>query len=176
MSPTDLAALRAAIEQSEYLRGRLRRRMRRAQLAAVRCAAEGRPERARVWWRRLLDANMTRRRLTNFEIVRSASRFLAAIMANVADGYRREQMRRDELAEARAAESVPGTGRAAGKHRHKFDAAGVCQCGKAKSAAGRKPAAADVPPPVDPRQQPFKPIGTADNFADGGMGSSGMKR
>jgi hypothetical protein len=100
----------------------------------------------------------------------------AAIMANVADGFRREQMRRDELAEARAAESVPGTGRAAGKHRHKFDAAGVCQCGKAKSAAGRKPAAADVPPPVDPRQQPFKPIGTADNFADGGMGSSGMKR
>ena len=101
----------------------------------------------------------------------------AAIMANVADGYRREQMRRDELAEARAAESMPGTGRAAGKHRHKFDAAGVCRCGKAKSAAGRKPAAAaDAPPPVDPRQQPFKPIGTADNFTDGGMGSSGMKR
>jgi Lhr-like helicase len=77
MSPMDLAALRAAIDRSEYLRARLRRRMRRAQLAAVRCGAEGKPERARVWWARLLAANLTRRRLTNFEIIRCAQRSLA---------------------------------------------------------------------------------------------------
>jgi hypothetical protein len=64
-------------------------------------------------------------------------------------------------------------------HRHRFEN-GVCVvagCGKAKSPNGRKPAAAaDAPPPVDPRQQPFKPIGNPDAYADGSQGSSGVVR
>jgi len=79
----------------------------------------------------------------------------------------------------------PRAPRAAGdEHRHKFNAAGVCEvvpkgasapCGKVKSNRGPKPAA-DAPPPVDPRQTTHPATGinpaAADRFANGGQGST----
>jgi hypothetical protein len=68
-------------------------------------------------------------------------------------------------------------------HRHKFDAVGVCvTCGKVKSKNGRKPGGvvAAEAPPVDTRTLPLPtaPLGgaAADRFADGGLGSSGVRR
>jgi hypothetical protein len=65
-------------------------------------------------------------------------------------------------------------------HRHRFNAAGVCEvCGKPRAANGRKPAAAAGAPPPDTRTVPipFKPnLEAADRHADGGLGSSGMRR
>ena len=79
--------------------------------------------------------------------------------------------------------------REAGDHRHKFDANGFCTtCGKAKSANGRKPAGAPAleAPPADTRTTPLpipplpaaRPLGdaAADRFADGGQGSSMVRR
>ncbi len=71
-------------------------------------------------------------------------------------------------------------------HRHSFDDAGICtKCGKVKSANGRKPNAAPVAElsglPTDTRtlQLPAaKLVGdaAADRFADGGQGSSMVRR
>lgn len=77
----------------------------------------------------------------------------------------------------------PARARRTGEHRHTFDAAGVCAkpgCGKQKSARGRKAADEGAPaaPPADTRTLPLRPVGdaAADRYADGGLGSSGMRR
>lgn len=70
-------------------------------------------------------------------------------------------------------------------HRHRFKATSngvqICEvCGKEKGAGGRpRAAAADEAPPPDTRTAPlpFKPNPeAADRHADGGLGSSGMRR
>src|SRR6185437_2741258 len=68
-------------------------------------------------------------------------------------------------------------------HRHKFNepkdgSTPACTlCGKLKGAGGRKPAAADAAPPIDTRTR-LLPLGdaVADKYADGGHGSSGVRR
>lgn len=83
---------------------------------------------------------------------------------------------------------APARAKPRGEHRHKFGPDNICAvpgCGKAKSANGRKPAASSGAVTgeafVDTRTLPLpaaRLVGdaAADGFADGGQGSSGVRR
>src|SRR6185437_94164 len=107
-------------------------------------------------------------------MLRGAHRALV-LACNMLDG-----LAADMEKSSRPAPDVPP---ATAAHRHKFDkpkdgATPACTlCGKLKGAGGRKPAAADAAPPIDTRTR-LLPLGdaAADKYADGGQGSSGVRR
>lgn len=137
----------------------------------------------------VMRGDISRPNVPTLLVVLAATQNACRKAGNMFDAIAFDMEGHPELEAARPkATTTPRPARPSGDHRHKFGPDNVCAvpgCGKVKSANGRKPAASSGAVTgevfIDTRTLPLaaaRLVGdaAADRFADGGQGSSGVRR